>query len=168
MSFTLIAAVGKNGELGLNGGLPWPELTFDQAYFKQVTGGHIVVMGRKTFDSLGRKPLAQRQNIVLKTEYWKRDDYEFNPYLSFRDVEGIIGAFKDYEEEVFIIGGASIYKQFMDVADKILLTEISSNFEADTYFPQFDKSRYKKKRIGNPVTEHGLIYQFTEYTRIHD
>lgn len=135
--FSIIAAVGKNNELGKKGDLIF-HIKEDMQFFKDTTTGHTVVMGFKTWESLPKK-LPNRKNIVV----------------SFEEIEGpdecvtdLVQFIKDNEntnEEIFVIGGGSIYAQFIDHAKRIYLTEIDGeDSEADVFFPTFDKSKYKR------------------------
>lgn len=123
----LIVAMGKNRVIGLNNEMPW-HMPADLAYFKKVTTGHPVVMGRKTFESIGR-PLPNRKNIILTTDL----SYEQSECIIAHSVEEALSYGK--QETIFIIGGAQIYKQFLPFADKVYITKIDGEFEGDTFFP---------------------------------
>ena len=144
MDISIIAAVGKNNELGKNNDLIW-HFKEDMEFFKQTTLGATVIMGRKTFESLPFA-LPKRKNVVIST------NHDFSPKGAVK-----VGSIKEAlditkGEKVFIIGGASIYKAFLDYADKIYLTEIDDVCEeADTFFPDFDKSKYKKEIINSKI-----------------
>ena len=157
-NISIIACVGKNLELGKNNDLIW-HLPNDLKYFKKVTDGKTVIMGRKTFLSLP-KILPNRRNIVLQ----KKDEDIIDGVDIFNDVPSILDNVKK-EDEVFIIGGASIYKQFLEYADKLYLTEVNEEAEADVYFPVFDKKLYKKKIIDNGK-DNDIEYQFVLYEKI--
>ena len=158
MNISIIAAVGKNNELGKNNDLIW-HFKEDLAYFKQTTLGATVIMGRKTFESLPGV-LPERKNIVISS------NNSFNPKGAYK-VDSISQALElAKNEKVFIIGGASIYKAFLDYADKIYLTEIDDVCEeADTFFPDFDKSKYKKEII-NSLTVNSTKLDFCLYSKI--
>ena len=158
-NISMIACVGKNLELGKNNDLIW-HIPNDLKYFRKVTSGKTVIMGRKTFDSLPGV-LPKRRNIVLQHSSKKHiKDVEI-----FNDILSILENIKD-EEEAFIIGGASIYKQFLPYADKLYLTEVDAEcLDADVYFPQFDKSLYKKEIIGSEENN-SLMYQYVVYKKI--
>ena len=149
---SLIAAVGKNYELGKDNKLIW-HFKKDMEYFKEVTTGKTVVMGRKTYESIGR-PLPNRRNIVITS----------------RMLEGIetvktIDEILDMHEDIFIIGGASIYEEFIKYADKIYLTLIDKEYDADTYFPTFDENQFEKTVI-KEETENDIKLTFALYTKI--
>ena len=137
---SLIAVVGKNNELGKNNDLIW-HLPNDLKFFKEQTINRIVVMGYNTFISLGR-PLPNRINVVLSSD---KVDLPIG-VLQFNNLEDL----NDYicDKDVFIIGGASLYKQFIDQAKRIYLTEVEATSDADVYFPKFVKTKYKKTVLG--------------------
>ncbi len=129
-----IAAIGRNRELGLNGKLPWhvPE---DLKHFKETTLGHPVIMGRKTFESLGiKKPLPGRLNIIVT----RNPDYRAEGAVVVSSVEDAIAeASMHDQQEIFIIGGGEIFKLAWPYLTKLYLTVINADFEADTFFPEY-------------------------------
>ncbi len=127
---SLIAAVGKNNELGKNSTLLW-NLPADMRHFRETTSGHTVIMGRKTFESIG-KPLPNRRNIIItRDEKYKKEGIEVVHSLP----EAMKKAYN--EKEVFVIGGAEIYKQAISLADKLYITHIKAeDKEADAFFPK--------------------------------
>lgn len=135
MSISLIAAMDRNGVIGKDNKLPW-SLPNDLRYFKRVTEGNIVVMGRKCYESIGHA-LPGRTNIVLTTDpnYYARDCYI---YHSIEDFMSDYKLHSEKDDEVFIIGGSEIYKQFLPHADKLYITKIDHEFEGDTFFPEID------------------------------
>ena len=153
---SIIAAIGKNNELGLNNDLIW-HLPNDLKYFKETTLNQTIVMGYNTFVSLGRV-LPNRKHIVLSFEKIKLPD----EVIQFNNMEDLNNYIKD--KDVFIIGGASMYKQFIDECDKLYLTEIDDTHKADAYFPKFDKNLFNKKIIGTN-SDNGINYTFTLYER---
>ena len=156
MKINIIAAVGKNLELGKNNKLIWP-IKEDLKYFKEKTINKTVVMGENTFYSIG-KPLPNRKNIVLS--FTKK---EIPKVLVFNNYEDVLNL---QEDEIFIIGGASIYKLFLPYADSIYLTEIDKEEkEADCYFPNFDKSNYQKEIIKKSKSNE-LEYKFVCYKKV--
>lgn len=140
MAVSMIAAVGKNLELGKNNDLIW-HFKEDMKFFKETTMGHPVIMGRKTFESLP-KALPGRRNIVISSNpEYKAEGAE--TVTSVKDALKIVEA-----EDVFIIGGGRIYKEFLPYADNLYLTEINAECkDADTYFPEFNKSDYIKEIV---------------------
>ena len=144
MSFSIIAAIGKNRELGKRGGLVF-HIPGDLKFFKQTTMGFPVVMGRTTFLSLP-KLLPGRKHYVLSPN----DEPTFPEEVTvLHDLDQFIKGHQNDSQEYFIIGGGSIYQQFLPFCDKIYLTEVDGeDTEADICFPNFDKSKYKVTRLG--------------------
>ena len=153
---SIIAAIGKNNELGLNNDLIW-HLPNDLKFFKVKTLNLNIVMGYNTFVSLGRV-LPSRKHIVLSFEKVRLP----LEVIQFNNLEDLNNYIKD--KDVFIIGGASMYKQFIDKADRLYLTEIDDTHKADVYFPNFDKSLFDKKILGTN-SDNGINYTFTLYER---
>ena len=155
MELSMIAAVGKGNELGKNNELIW-NIPNDLKFFKEKTIGKTVVMGANTFHSIG-KPLPKRTNIVITQNIDK--------VLIYRSIREFLIDYKNKTEEVFIIGGASIYKEFIDYASKLYLTEIdASDKEADTYFPEFDKDLFDDQ-ILLEGQEENIPFVIHEYSR---
>lgn len=133
MTISLIAAVTENNVIGRDGGMPW-HLPEDLKYFKQTTLGHTVIMGRKTWDSLGKyAPLPDRTNIVVSRnahtqEYKKGAEF----YLTLSNVLKVLDKNKD---ELFVIGGGQIYQEAISLAKRLYLTRIHATIEGDTFFP---------------------------------
>lgn len=147
MKYSIIAAVGKNGEIGRNNDLLW-HLPNDMQFFKKTTEGHAVVMGRKNWESIPEKyrPLRNRKNIVLT----QNSDYEVDggeKINSIKDLENI--DLSNFKEKVFIIGGAQIYQLALDQLpiSEILLTHVHSSFDADTFFPELNLEGWKNEII---------------------
>lgn len=160
MNISMIACVGKNLELGKNNDLIW-HLPNDLKFFKQTTLNKTVIMGRRTFESLPKK-LPNRRNIVLMLpEEEKIPDVDI-----FYSVEEVLKEFENNAEEVFIIGGASIYKQFLPYAKRLYLTEVPcEDKEATVYFPEFDKEKYQRTIIAEN-SDGDIKYQHVLYERI--
>ena len=158
-NITMIAAIGKNRELGKNNDLIW-HLKEDMKFFKDQTMGKPIVMGRKTFESLP-KLLPGRKHIILTKQ--KLDVPE--EVLLFHNKEDVLDYIKSYQEEVMIIGGASIYKEFLEDSNKLVLTEIDDEDKtADTYFPYFDKEEWLKEELSTEE-ENNIKYKHIMYTR---
>lgn len=134
-TITLVAAIGKNRELGKDGRLPWGRIPEDLAHFKEKTLGKPIIMGRKTFESLGiKKPLPNRTNIVIT----RQKDYQAPGAVVVASLdEAISAAEKENPEEIAIIGGGEIFKDAITRADKLYLTVIDASFDADVYFPDY-------------------------------
>lgn len=152
----IIAAIGQNRELGKDNHLLW-HLKEDLQFFKEMTMNQTIVMGYNTFLSLGRL-LPNRKHIVLS--YQERDLPE--EVLLFHSLGEVLSYIKNID--VFIIGGASIYEQFIDKADKLYLTEIEDSMEADAFFPDFDKKQYTKTLLKSNQ-ENGIFYMHNLYER---
>lgn len=151
MNLSIIAAVGKNFELGKANDLIW-HFKDDMKFFKQTTIGNTVIMGRKTFESLP-KPLADRQNIVITNN----KNYTADGAEVVFSLDEALEACKN--ENVFIIGGGKIYGEFLPRASKLYLTEINDTCEdADTYFPQFDKALYNREIIASYDKFNHVLY----------
>lgn len=132
----LIACVGQNNELGKDNNLCF-HIKEDMAFFKKKTSGKAVLMGRKTYESIG-SPLKNRINYVLTSN---PDRLEGN-VLACTNLDSFL---KNYKKDVFVVGGASVYAQSLHYADVIYLTEVKDTAQADTFFPDFDKALYARK-----------------------
>ena len=155
--FSIIAAVGKNNELGKKGGLVF-HIKEDMKFFKETTTGHTVVMGFKTWESLPKK-LPNRKNIVVSFEEIE------GPDECITDLAKFIEENESTDEEIFIIGGGSIYAQFLDHAQKLYLTEVDDeDKDADVFFPVFDKTKYTRKVI-HTGNANALKYEICEYAK---
>ena len=156
MKLTEIAAIGKNRELGKDNQLIW-HFPQDLKFFKEQTKGHTIVMGRKTFESLPGM-LPKRHHIVISKSGAKfPEEVEV-----FSSIDAFVDAYQTKEEEIFVIGGATIYKQMLSLCHRLILTEINQSYDADVFFPEFDKNLYHKK-ILNDIMENGVHYQHVEY-----
>lgn len=136
----IIAAIAKNNAIGKNNALIW-HLPADLKRFKKITSGHHILMGRKTFESIG-KPLPNRTSIVITT---KKNYQNQNKCIIANSIEEAIKLAKN-DNKIFIIGGAQIYKQVLekDLADRLDITLIDKEFEADVFFPKIDKKKWKQ------------------------
>lgn len=157
MQISIIAAIGKNNELGKDGKLIW-HLKGDLKFFKDVTMGHSIVMGRKTFESLP-KVLPGRKNIVIsKTLHNKEIEL-------YKSVKEFIQENRHSNEEFFIIGGASIYEQFIPLTSKMYLTHIEAeDKKADVYFPSFDFKDWDCNIISNNI-DNNIQYRHVLYKK---
>lgn len=154
---SIIAAIGKNRELGRGNDLIW-HIKEDLKNFKNLTMGKYIVMGKNTYESLP-KHLEGRKYIVLSSSL-----SEIENGLLFNDFNKLLEFIKDIDEEVMIIGGARIYKLFLPFADKLYLTEIDSEEKADVYFPDFNKEDYECNVVSTNEVD-GLKYSFVIYER---
>jgi len=125
---TLIAAIGEMNEIGYKNNLLW-SIPSDMAHFKKYTIGKPVVMGRKTFESIGARPLPGRLNIVVTSAH-----YSITNVITTPTLESALKFSEDYDE-LIVIGGASIYEQTMHKADKLVITHVPGKYIADTFFP---------------------------------
>lgn len=155
----LIAALGRNGVIGIGNRLPW-HLSEDLRHFKALTLGYPVLMGRKTFESLGR-PLPGRRNIVVtRNAEWQPAGAEVAHSLE-QALALCRGA-----QEVFFIGGADIYRQALPLAQRLYLTEVDASPEGDAFFPAFDRARWRESARDRRHDEgSGLDYAFVVYER---
>lgn len=155
---SIIAIIGRNNQLGKDNKLLW-NIPGDMVRFKKITTGHIVIMGRKTFESIG-KALPDRRNIIIT----RNKDYEAKDYKIFSSLDKAIDYAKSRgNEEVFIIGGGEIYKQAMPFADKLYLTIVDDSPEADTFFPNY--SKFDKIITEETHETDNLKYTFLEITK---
>jgi dihydrofolate reductase len=133
---TIVVAMGKNREIGANNQLLW-HLPKDLKHFKELTTGHPVIMGRKTYESIG-KPLPNRTNIVIS----RKNDWFEEGILIVGSIKEAIKFAKKIDENAYIIGGGNIYEQTLDLADKLEVTLVDTTLEADTFFPKIDKKKW--------------------------
>lgn len=157
-----IVAVNNDWGIGYNGDL-LEHIPEDLKYFKTLTTGHIIVMGSKTWDSLPKKPLPDRLNIVIT-----HNERHFDEMTAFIDLNEAIIRLKTADDECFIIGGGSIYKQLLPLCDRVYVTKIyKSHEQVDTYFPNLDESDEWAPGACGPIqTYKDLTYQFWQYDRI--
>ena len=135
----IIVGMTKQGVIGKDNSLPW-HIPEDLKNFKRLTNNNVVIMGRKTYDSLPAKfkPLPNRQNVVVSRSMQKIAGIDV-----CNSIEDALETAKSYQKDIFIIGGSTIYKQFLDLADTMLISYIKQNYEGDTYFPSFDNQQWK-------------------------
>ena len=138
-SITIIVAYTNNLLIGKDNSIPW-HISDDLKRFKKLTTGNVIIMGRKTFESLGSKPLPNRTNIVISSK--------INTSNSVKVYKNLIEAINDHRnEKIFLIGGYSIYKEGLNFASHLEITEIDSIQEGDTYFPNIDWNKWKISNI---------------------
>lgn len=163
---SIIAAIGKNNELGKNNKLLW-SLPADMAHFKKLTTGHTIIMGQKTFESIG-KPLPNRKNIVLSLDKnSKPNGVEITNSIE-KAIKMSRTALDTKNKEVFVIGGGQIYKLFMNIANKLYITHINASFpDADTFFPEIIPIVFgETKREKHKKDEKNIYnYDFVEYEK---
>ena len=140
--FSAIVAVDKNNAIGYKGDMLF-HLPHNLKYFRKTTMGHPIVMGRKTYESIGH-PLDGRENIIITRDKQLANKYKDLNMTVYDNIQEIIDKYKDSEEEVFIIGGDEIYKQFFNYCNKLYITKVYAIArEADSYFPKFDEKEWK-------------------------
>jgi dihydrofolate reductase len=158
---SIIVAVSEDGGIGKDNELLW-HISEDLKRFKRLTSGHTVIMGKKTWESLPRKPLPGRKNIVLTDipgEY-------FDSSLTAYSIEDALSKCEK-NEEIFVIGGGSVYKQFMTLADRLYITHVHKKAEADIYFPEIDLKVWQviEKEEFKETENQGIPYSYTIYWR---
>jgi dihydrofolate reductase len=155
---TIIVATDAGNGIGIRNTIPW-HLPEDLAYFKRSTSGHPILMGRKTFDSIG-KPLPNRRNIVITHHPgWQHDGVETATSLdtAIQSIEG---------QDAFIIGGAQIYTAAMPLVTRLMITAIDRTFDCDTFFPVIDPQQWKEiSREKHHSAKNGFDYAFVTYER---
>lgn len=137
MKLSLIVAMATNYSIGLNNQMPW-HLSADLKKFKQITMGHPIIMGRKTFESIGR-PLPGRQNIIISRDPY----YEQQGCLVFNNLDSALQSCAEIDE-VFVIGGATLYAATLAQADRLYITQIQQTFVGDTWFPEIDLQQWQE------------------------
>lgn len=165
MTISMIAAVAENRVIGRDNDLVW-RLPDDMRYFMETTRNHIVVMGRKNYESIPAKfrPLPKRTNIVVT----RQKEYDAPGCILTENIEAALDiARQKGENEVFIIGGGQIYAQSLQIADKLYITEVKDSFEGDTFFPEFDlKEWIEVSRVSHPKDDkHEHRFDFVVYNR---
>lgn len=158
---SIIVAIAENNGIGINNKLLW-YISDDLKHFKQITSGHTVVMGKKTYESLPFKPLPKRKNIVI-TDI--PDEVIEGCEMAY-SIDGAIGKMDD-DMENFVIGGASIYKQFFNLADKLYITKVFTKPEADTFFPEIFEAEWDLIESSETFSDatNGLSFMFINYSR---
>ncbi len=161
-NLSIIVAIAQNGAIGKDNDLLW-HLSGDLKRFKQLTTGHPVVMGRKTWDSLPKRPLPKRQNIVMTNN----PDFAADGATVVHSVNDLFNVLKDCDDEVFVMGGAAIYKALLPFCRRLYITRVYRDYEADVYFPTIDMSEFTLVSLGEPLQdeESGLDFAYEEYER---
>ncbi|RIV25198.1 dihydrofolate reductase [Fibrisoma montanum] len=162
MKISMIAAVAQNGVIGRNNDLPW-HLPDDFAFFKRKTRHHPVIMGRKSLEALG-KPLSNRTNIILTRD----QNFTAEGVTIVHTLQEAVDAAKAVnDQEIYIIGGAEIYRMALPMATTLYITEIEKAYEGDSYFPEFDRADWQEvSRQHHPADErHEAAFDFVEYER---
>lgn len=159
MRLSIIVAMAKNRTIGVNNDLPW-HLPEDLKYFKATTLGKPILMGRKTFDSIGR-PLPGRQNIVItRNAEWQHEGVDVAPSL-----DAAIALASDVEE-VMVTGGAQIYEMALPFVHRLYVTEVDLEIDGDAHFPEFSKNEWREvSRESHPAMDGKPAYSFVVYER---
>ncbi|MEO9967727.1 MAG: dihydrofolate reductase [Reichenbachiella sp.] len=168
MKIALIAAMSKNRVIGINNDLPW-HLPDDMKYFMETTKGHVVIMGRKNYDSLPKKfkPLPNRTNLILTRQH----GYKIDGCTVFNDIDQAYDFAQSLgEQELFVIGGGQIYEMAMERADVIFLTEINAEIEnGEVFFPKMGAEWKEISRIHHTADDrHKYSFDFVKYEKEKD
>lgn len=160
-NFAIIVAMDKNRVIGKGGEMPW-DIPEDLKNFRRLTMGNVIVMGRKTLESIGTV-LDGRENVVLS----RSQDYDSEHITLLNSVDEVLERFSDEDRKVCIIGGGEIYRQFLPYVANLYITFIEQEFDGDTYFPKIDWTEWRLayKREGDRSGENGYRYFFTKYER---
>lgn len=162
---SLIVAYDKNKLIGnADNKMPWGmSLKGDLKRVKNLTEGNVIVMGRKTFESLGR-PLPNRLNVILTNDVNYKVDSKYNNIKVINNKEDVF----NLDGKIFIFGGSSIYKMFLDDISKMYVTEVTGEFEGDVYFPEFDEDEFKVEYESDIIVDKvsGIKYRFIDYVKI--
>ncbi|AOW22050.1 diacylglycerol kinase [Urechidicola croceus] len=156
-TLTLIAAIGSNNALGKDNDLIW-HLPADLQHFKNSTSGHHIIMGRNTFESIG-KALPNRTNVIIT----RNPNYSVENCIIVNTLEDAI-KIAENDNNPFIVGGAQIYNQAINLVDKLIITEVHKDFEADTFFPKIDKSIWKEVNRQNFKADEKNKYDYSFVT----
>jgi dihydrofolate reductase len=156
---SVIVAMARNRVIGINNALPW-RLSEDLKHFKSLTMGHHIVMGRKTYESIG-KPLPGRTTVIVTRDA----NYRMEGCLTANSIDAAIAACGG-DPEIFFVGGSEMYTQVLPRADRLYLTEIQAEYEGDAWFPAFDKGEWRETERNKQVSADGLGYDFVIYQRL--
>lgn len=163
---SIISAIGNNNEIGKGNTLLW-NLPVDMKHFRETTSSHTVIMGQKTFESIGR-PLPNRKNIVLTLDKnYKHEGVEI--YNSIESLEESLKTSLGFNEEVFVIGGGQIYRIFLEKADRLYITHVNASFpDADAFFPEINELKWKIISENRTTKDDKNIYDcnFSIYEKI--
>jgi dihydrofolate reductase len=158
MSLSVIVALAKNRVIGLNNTLPW-HLPEDLKRFKQLTMGHHIIMGRKTYESLGRL-LPGRQTVIVT----RNPDYKVDGAIVVHSLEQAISV-SSADSEAFLIGGAELYQQSLPLAKRLYLTMIDAEFEGDVYFPEIELDHWDLLEQQDLISQQGWAFHYLSYQR---
>ena len=165
MIVSLIAAVDSKNGIGLNGVMPWGHIKEDMQFFRSTTTGYTVVMGRVTFESLGSKPLPNRKNIVISSSINNALLEKYDNLFYESSFENTISKLLlEKNNQIFIIGGESIYKKALYYADIIYLTHIDKDYNCDRFFPQIDANLFQSSKL-KTFFHNDINVNIIKYTR---
>lgn len=158
-SLSLIVAVASNGTIGINNTLPW-HLPEDLKRFRALTTGHHIIMGRKTYESLNRL-LPDRTTVIVT----RNRDYAVPGAVITHSLQEAVASCGD-DPEAFLIGGAELYAEGFELADKLYLTEIHAEYEGDAFLPAFDCQQWREIARESHVSANGLSFSYVTYLRV--
>lgn len=161
MEINLIVCCDKNNGIGKDNKMPWPKFSEDLKNFRRLTIGNPVIMGRKTQESIGIF-LEGRPNLIISTQPQEIKDYTSARYSHSFNIEDAL-KWVGYDD-IFIIGGQSIYEQTINIADRIYMTRIKKEYECDRFFPEIDKEKFELSMVVNGENEH-FEYEFLRFDR---
>ena len=167
MKIALVVAVSQNNVIGRDNQLPW-HLPEDLQYFKSVTMGKPILMGRKTFDSIGR-PLPGRKNIVITRDLeWDAEGVEVVHSIDDALTAGTDACAVANSDEIMVIGGAQIYRDCLPIADRLYLTRVEAEIEGDAFFPDIDIKQWQKiaEKTPKEIDKYSYCFQVLERTKI--
>jgi dihydrofolate reductase len=163
MTITIVAAIAANGVIGRDGGLPW-RLPADLRHFKRLTLGHVLVMGRRTYESIGQ-PLPGRTTVVVTRRAPTAEERVHDPsagaVITASSVKAALARALEIDDEVFVVGGAQVYAAALDMADRMVLTLVDERPEGDTWFPDVDWTGWRETQR---QLSDGLV--FVTYERV--
>jgi dihydrofolate reductase len=155
---SIIVAMARNRTIGIDNSLPW-RLPEDLKHFKALTMGHHIIMGRKTYESIGR-PLPGRTTVIVTRDR----GYLMDGCLIANSLDDAI-KLASVDSEAFCVGGANLYAQMLPRADRLYITEIQADYEGDAHFPAFDRQAWRETERESHVSAAGLVYDFVIYDR---
>jgi dihydrofolate reductase len=155
MKISLIVAMSSNRAIGLDGQMPW-HLSADLKRFKQITMGHPIIMGRLTFEAIGR-PLPGRTNIIVS----RNPSYQQESCVVVDSIDAAINYGCRLADEVFVIGGATLYEATLPLADSLYITQINQDFEGDTFFPDFDTNDWTEVEREDVVDDANVSFTYS-------
>ena len=160
---SLIVAIAENNVIGKDNKLIW-HISEDLKRFKSITSGNTMLMGRKTFESLPGVLPGRKHIIITRDDKYTVDSEQVSV---INDLDSFIKNYENSDEEIFVIGGAEIYKQLLPHCKKLYLTKVHQSFEGDTYFPEIDYSKYDTEYSSDKITDEksGITYSFINLIR---